>query len=696
MLLAALASTDASAQAPAPAGRDGGQIVVTGRRPPEDLPGGQLARRAQLGVLGNRDVADAPFAVHSFTSELITNRQARSVADILDNDPATRVTWSPAAGYTYEEYAIRGSLVNSSDVTLNGLYGLSPTGAMPTEAIERLEVLKGPSAMLGGVALHGSLGGAVNIVPKRAIAAPLTTVSASYDSDRLFGAHFDIGRRFGTGRTLGVRANGVYRAGNTAIDRQRFALGFIAVGVDYDAGGVRLSLDGVYHDRRRTAPLWQLAVRPGFRIPDAPRPGRNFQQSWARLNAEDALLMARLEYDFAPGWAGFAAAGHKRSRIDALVALGSLYNARGDIMQTFGYIPRAFDTTTGEVGVRGAFKTGPLGHAVSLVAAGLRQDQAAFNSTARGPTSNIYAPLLVDLPAAVDRIGEVRRNSSAIRESVSIADTISAIGGRLQLLVGGRLQRIASPTFDRAGVRTAAYDETAFTPAVGLVIRPRPELSIYANRIEGLTQPFAPAGALNAAEIFAPARTEQHEAGAKLGLDRLTLSVSLYHIRQPRTIIDPVSLRYGVDGEQRTRGIDLNVTGEPLRGLRLLGGAALLDAKQTRTAGGVNRGKNAIGVSEVQLNLGAEVDLAAGEGPTLSALVLHTGHQYVDAANTQRLPAWTRIDVGARGALLIAGRPLTVRLNIENVLGRAYWASAARDLTLGAPRTVKLSVAADL
>lgn len=670
------------------------EVVVTGRRLPDES-GGQVAERAQLGVLGERDISDTPFNIQSYTSELIGNRQARTVADILDSDPSARATWSPAAGYTYEEYAIRGILVNSSDVTLNGLYGLSPTGAMPAEGIERLEVLKGPSAMLGGVALHGSLGGAINVVPKRARAAPLRTVSASHDADGFAGAHADFGRRFGSASEFGVRLNGVYRSGDTAIDRQSLTLGFTSAGLDYVGGDIRLSIDGVYHRRDRDVPLWQLAVRPGFRIPAPPRPGSNFQQSWARLDAEDVLGMVRAEYDFAPGWTGFAAAGHKATTIDALVALGSLLNDRGDIAQTFAYIPRSFDTTTGEVGVRGGFATGPLRHSLSVVVSALRQDQGAFNSTVRGSPSNIYEPMLVPLPEPVDTRGQVRRNSSAIRTSLSVADTVSLSDERVLLLVGGRLQRVQSPTYDRAGARTSAYDETVFTPAVGVVLKPLHGLSLYGNYVEGLTQPFAPSGALNSAEVFPPARTEQREVGAKLDLSQIQIGLSFFDIAQPRTILDPVTFRYDVDGEQRTRGIDLNLAGEPLRGLRLLGGFTLLDATQARTAGGVNQGNKAIGVPDIQANIGAEIDVPWVDGLTLTGLVLHTGRQYVDAFNLQRIPAWTRVDIGVRQSFALAGQRVTLRAQAENLFNEAYWASAARDLTLGAPRTWKFSMTVD-
>lgn len=71
---------------------------------------------------------------------------------------------------------------------------------------------------------------------------------------------------------------------------------------------------------------------------------------------------------------------------------------------------------------------------------------------------------------------------------------------------------------------------------------------------------------------------------------------------------------------------------------------------------------------------------------------LHTGRQFVDAANTQRLPAWTRIDMGGRYTLPLGTNAANLRLGIENLFNAAYWASAARGVTLGGPRTVKLSL----
>lgn len=68
------ASADASAAGLAPA-----------------FDGGQVATGSRAGILGTRDNLETPFSMTGYTSELIKDRQARSVADVLQNDPGVRI-----------------------------------------------------------------------------------------------------------------------------------------------------------------------------------------------------------------------------------------------------------------------------------------------------------------------------------------------------------------------------------------------------------------------------------------------------------------------------------------------------------------------------------------------------------------------------------------------------------------------------
>ncbi|MNV24682.1 Ferrichrome receptor FcuA precursor [compost metagenome] len=114
------------------------------------------------------------------------------------------------------------------------------------------------------------------------------------------------------------------------------------------------------------------------------------------------------------------------------------------------------------------------------------------------------------------------------------------------------------------------------------------------------------------------------------------------------------------------------------------------------SANGINDGNRAVGVPRFQFNLGADWDVPGLEGAALSARMLRTGGQYLNAANTQSIPAWSRFDLGARYAFGFDDRDVTLRANLENVANEAYWASANGGyLTQGTPRTLKVSVTVD-
>lgn len=196
--------------------------------------------------------------------------------------------------------------------------------------------------------------------------------------------------------------------------------------------------------------------------------------------------------------------------------------------------------------------------------------------------------------------------------------------------------------------------------------------------------------------MFPPFVSEQVEVGLKADWDRFATTLSAFQITQPSAFTDPVTNRFGVDGEQRYRGLELELFGTPLRNVRLLGGAALIDAELTKTQGGVNEGNQAFAVPELNFNLRAEWDPPFFSGLTLTGRVIHTSKQFVNAANTQDIPDWTRLDLGARYTFEVHNRPVTIRANVENALDKDYWAHTTFGvLSLGAPRTFLISTSVD-
>jgi len=679
-------------------------IAITGSAAENDLPptyaGGQLARGGRLGMLGNADILDAPFNQTSYTSELIESQQAATLGDLLDNDPSVRRS-SEASG-SAEFFRVRGFDVNTSETAVNGLYGLAPTyGGFPVDFVERVEVLKGPSALLNGMSPNGQVGGAINIVPKRASADPLTRLTVGIDSDSLWKTHLDLGRRFGENGEWGVRVNAGYKNGSTYIDGQSKRSNEGAIALDYRGDRVRFALDAYHFEDDISG---GNATRVGVSgsglasMPQAPDGSTNVSPGADFHTKTDAATLSG-DVDITDNWTAFAKIGrmYAKHRGDFFSQALNL-QANGDATLSQVKYPQNIQTTTGEAGIRGKFNTGRIKHAFVLSGSRLESTNSFAISFLGGQKTNIYAPgAIAQWPADP---GDPVKSAKYILSSIAVADTLSALEDRVLLTLGVRRQTVKQTDFND-GVGSTAYDQSAWTPMVGLVVKPIDSFSLYANVIQGLSQgQTVGADYLNVNEVFPPYKSKQIELGAKWDTGNLTNTLSVFQIRQPSTLADystsPLpTLR--LNGEQRNRGIEWTVFGTVGRGVRILGGVTYIQARLTKTQDGAQDGNEAPGVAPWATNLGIEWDTPWAQGLTLSGRIINTSSQYIDNANTIKLPSWTRVDIGARYATRISGNNIVFRAGVRNVFNKNYWEGvpASGLATVGAPRTFMLSATMD-
>jgi len=664
---------------------------------PKSYAGGQVARGGHVGLLGDKDVMETPFSMTSYTAELIKNQQASTLMDLIANEPSMRAT-NPKGG-RFEQFSIRGFRLYNSDVGFNGLFGLIPTYTLPAEGAERIDVLKGPNALLTGMAPQGAVGGAVNFVTKRADDAPLTQVTVSYGNESQAGVHADVGRRFGQDNQFGVRLNAVRQDGDTSFSDQSIERGVAMLGLDFRGEKVRLYGDLLHQERRGTAPMERVAVANGAKVPDADKIDDNFAQKWTYANTVDTTAMVRGELDLTEDTTTYAAFGARRGRYDFLRMAPVTVDSSGN----FSARPRKFlrdeDTVSGEAGVRMAnIVTGPVTHTVNLNAS-LFKIQFG-NADARSGSniiSNIYNPVdaaepTISLSDSVPRSGETELTSFAL------TDTLSFLQDRVQLTLGARQQRVLVKDFDEdTGLKESEYDENALTPAVALLVKTSDHVSLYGNYIEALSQgPTAPLTADNPGEVFAPTKTKQVEAGVKFDWGRLGSTFSVFRIEQPSSFTDASTNIFSVNGEQRNTGFEWSIFGEPTANTRVLGGLMWLDGELTKTANGQFDGNTAVGVARINANIGGEWDTPFLPGMTLTARIVYTGDQYVNQANTQEIPDWTRMDIGARYVFESGGKTVTLRANVDNLFDKRYWESTSDlGLSFGTPRTAIVSATID-
>ena len=663
---------------------------------PPAYAGGQVATGGQVGILGERSFMNTPFNQTSYTSELMRNQNARTLADVVANDQSVRNSWS-ASSYT-TPLMIRGFSFNNNDWAFNGLYGVAPPVQVLPDYLERVEILKGPNAMLNGMPPFGSVSGSINLVPKRAGNEPLNRVTATYATGAQFGGAVDFGRRFGDDKEFGVRFNGTYRNGQTAVDRQTQELGAAVFGMDFKGDRVRLSFDYGYQTQTVNSPLRPTYVAAGVAVPAAPGGRANWFQPWTYMQTDDLFGAVQGEFDITPDWTAFAAIGGRQQKYSSLSGFATITNANGNLTDAPFNFPGWSNADTQTAGVRGRATTGPVSHALSVTGTRVYLENGSLSPVLVSVPSNLYNPTFVAKPF-VPTLNAPKIAGTQLT-SLAVADVASVFDERIQFIFGGRLQRVQVTNFSNVtGAVTASYDQSAFSPALGFIVKPWDNVSIYGNWIEGLQQgPTAPAGAVNAGQMFAPMKTRQYEVGAKVDFGKFATTLSLFQIEQPSGFTNPSTAVYSVDGIQRNQGIELMVFGEPWEGFRPLGGITLLNGKLLSTATPLTQGKTAPGVPNVQLNLGAEWDASFLKGLTFSGRLIYTSAQYLDAANYQSIPGWTRFDAGVRYAFeRPGGKPVALRLNVENLFDANYWASATSTfgLSMGAPRTFLLSLTTD-
>ena len=684
---------------PAYAQQDGEEniIVVTAQADNASV----VLNSGDAGALGDKPAEDLPFTIRSYDETLILNQQPQTLGDVLENDPTIRTTFG--FGNAAEQFVVRGFPLFGDDVGLNGLYGVAPRQLVAPELFDSVQVLNGASAFLNGAAPGGSgLGGSVNLQLKRAGNDPLNRVTAGYSSDTHFGGSFDVARRIGEGGEWGLRVNGAYRSGDLAIDREDRKALVLGAALDFDSGPFRAALDLAYQEIRVDSLRPKVTIASEA-IPTVPDADANYAQDFTFSDLRDVFGTLSLEYDVADNVLLYARAGARDGREDGIYSGITVNDAvTGDATGSALLVPRTDNNEAVEAGMRIALGS-TVTHEINFGGnANWQTNRNAFDFLGGfgGFGTNLYDTPQVTVPGT-GFVGGDLDDPFPITDtrllSAFVSDTVGFWDDRILLTGGLRLQAIRQQNFNyyNGGDLDSIYQEDAITPVVGLVVKPAPGLSFFANRIEALQQgPSAPLDPLivtNPGETLAPRRSVQYELGGKVRFGTLFASLAAYHIERPGEGILPDG-SFGYLGDQRHQGLELTVNGEIAPNLRLIAGAAITDAELD--------GGNAVpGVADFTANANIEWDLPFVPGMTLTGRAVHTSDQWVDTANTLEINDWTRFDVGARYVFAAGNTPVTLRATIDNIANDRYWASAfdsfSAALLQGRPRTVKASVSVD-
>ena len=678
-------------------------IVVKADSQETDVTG-KLKRKATLNILGEKDVLDTPFTIRNYGQQAIEDAHAHSIMDVLKIDPSIRTTTN--VGHLNENFNIRGFNVNWEDYNLNGAYGMAPTGRVSTDILSSVTVLKGPNALVAGMAPGGSVGGVIIANTKRAD-KELSRVTANFEEGGYYKSGFDVSRRFGQEQEFGARVSANYGQGEHIIDGMDDKNVSAVVGLDWTTDKAKVNFDAYLTDDKRQdgSPAMVSFAQLG-KVLDAPDGRSNF---FPNIHGKQSAQYVGLsgEYKLLDNLKVIAGVGTAEQKYQ-----GHLFGTRmivtndaGDANSQYYHVNLKQNNTSANLGLEGAFYTGAVEHKVGLRADFLNVETRKHQgqgSPAVPFQTNLYNPSHGGaMPAEVPAMYKQADNDFL---SYSLTDQISMLDDKLQLILGARFQDmdIKNPL---TGV---GYSEDKVSPSLGIVVKPFGEdLSFYTSYVEGLSQGSTvnnPNDA-NDGKTFAPFQTKQYEVGAKYQHGSWLHTLAAYQIEKPNTItefypntVNRISQITTDGGETTSKGVEYGFSGNVTDDVILWGNLAYIDVEYTKgMSGKVNLSGNTVeGQPEFTAGLGIEYKLPV-DGFSVNARGTYVDSQYLNNTNTLELPDYALLDLGAKYTVNLGGVDTTFRANIDNITDEKYWAGVFNSgfTTLGAGRTYKLGVSFD-
>ncbi|MFC3675592.1 TonB-dependent siderophore receptor [Ferrovibrio xuzhouensis] len=551
-------------------------LKVEGQAPAEFADGpveGYRATRSATGTKTDTPLKDVPQAVNVVPRSVIEDQQDNRLTDVLQN--VSNVQPGSTIGNRAENFTIRGfrGETFARDGVVNNPLFTNET-FLDLSNVERVEVLKGPASVLFG---QGDPGGLVNIVtkkPQRDFGTSGSLEAGSFDYRR---GEADVTGPLDAEGRLTARLTGAYQKSDTFRDffteSERKAVAPTLQWQPRDTTTLTLGLDYT----EQSLPFDRGLVAIGGKVAAIPS-DRYLGEEFSRFDSNKLALQAKLEHEV-NDWLTI----RQVSRIDRGESLRVSADPRS--ISASGVLARQAriqndDTDYADFTLDGTarFDTGPFGHTVLLGGEYGRAHRDIDWRTATLGSINIYDPVYGALPgvygaqtvqtAAVDIYGVY------LQDQIALTDTV-------KLLAGGRFD-----SFDQVNARNGAETQqsgNAFSPRAGIVWEVLPALSLYAS----YTESFKPQTGTDVnGSPFDPETGQQYEVGAKADIlpDRLSATLAVFNLtRQNVTTDDPNNAGESVaTGEQRSRGVELDVTGTVRPGWQVIASGAFLNTEVTR------------------------------------------------------------------------------------------------------------------
>ena len=658
-------------------------IVVTGQRAEYGVRSTSTATKTPT------DIKDIPQALTIISESQIEDQNLRSIADVMLYVPGA--SFGSGEG-NRDTIVLRGNN-STADFFVDGIRD-DVQYFRDFYNVDRIEVLRGSNAMIFG---RGGGGGILNRVTKRSSLNAYREFSASGDSEggvRLTG---DLDQPLGSG--AGLRVNGVYENGDSFrhhVDLERYAINpVLGANVGSDT---RIDLSYEYFHDRRTADRGVPA--------DGKRPLRSFDNiffgdpdlSYAEADVHvgafaiehqfnDALTLRNrtLYGDYDKFYQNIYPSDlNEASRMVTLAA----YHNRNDRRNLFSQTDLIW---TGKLG--GIDQTLLIGVEVG------RQKSRNFRETGSfTPGQNLVG--LDDPTVAVDvtfaNVGSDANNRARATVAAAYFQDQIRLSPKFEIVAGLRFDSFKLKVDDFHGVGTEfSRKDDLLSPRLGLIFKPMPALSLYAN----YGRSYLPqsggqfAGLTPTTEALKPERFDNIELGAKWEpIAGLLATAAVYQLDRTNTrATDPLNPGVTVlTGAQRSRGLELGLERSVSDRWQISAGYAWQNAKVTKATTACPSGECEVPlVPRHTFSLWNKYDVSDKLGLGLG--VIARSKSFTSIGNSVRIPGYARVDGAAFYKL---ARGVDAQVNVENIFGADYFPTSNGDnnISPGAPRTLRATL----
>lgn len=640
---------------------------------------------------------DIPQTVNVVPQSVIKDQGAQSLEDVLKNVPGLGL--SNGDGQR-DQVTIRG--FNAiGDIFVDGFRD-DALYFRDLSNIERVEVIKGPAAVLYG---RGSSGGLINNVSKKPNFDPQQEVGVSFDSEGQRRTQFDAGWADQQQGDKAFRVTGAFEDSDTFRDDGYTDRKAIAPSAYFRlSDDLELNLGATYlYDKRLID--FGIPARNGRPV-DVDRDKRfgsgDADQDYAR--SEVFTLTAGVNYQINDDLSLSNNTRYYRYDLDRNNTLADSSPTRfvtapdGELLVKLnrGNVARdeygIFNQTELKQQLQLADMQHNLLYGVELGHQDKYQRVFSQNNVARVP---VYRDALVVVPEHASTLSSKGTN---FQETAGfyLQDMIE-LNEQWKALLGVRYD-IFGQEYDDDRAANVDLDRTdkTWSPRAGLVYQPDQMQSYYVSVSRGY-QPSGEVFAVSAANAgLEPEETTNYELGAKWDFldSRLTVTAAVFRLeRTNMKTTDPLNPALLVlAGEQRTDGFEATFSGELSDKWQVYGGYAYLDAEITKsnsmTNGVANEGQTPTLTPRNSANLWLVRSLAPRWRLGMGAN--YVDERYTALDNVTVMPGYTTFDA----ALLYDEPTWDAALRLTNLTDKEYYASAHGSVDLitpGAPRTLELS-----